>query len=67
MEKKKASALRQSFNVFLGLAVLTAVEYGISFIEFSTIALFIIGLLKAGLILNYFMHVGLLWSDGGKH
>ncbi len=68
MDKKKSSALQQSLNVLIGLAVLTAVEYGISFIEFPNIALFVIGIFKAGLILNYFMHVGMFWSsDGGSH
>ncbi|MFQ5434854.1 MAG: cytochrome C oxidase subunit IV family protein [Anaerolineae bacterium] len=67
MENKKSNALKQGINVLIGLAVLTVAEYGISFLEFSTIALLIIGLIKAGLILNYFMHVGLLWSEEGEH
>lgn len=68
MEQKKKSALQQGIMVFLGLAVLTAVEYGISLIEFSTIALFVVSLMKAGLIINYFMHLTSLWSqEGGKH
>jgi cytochrome c oxidase subunit IV len=68
MEKKKKSALQQGVMVFIGLAVLTAVEYGISLIEFSTIALFVVSLMKAGLIMNYFMHVSSLWSqEGGNH
>jgi cytochrome c oxidase subunit IV len=68
METKKKSALQQGVMVFIGLALLTAVEYGVSLIEFSTIALIIISLMKAGLIMNYFMHVSSLWSqEGGKH
>ncbi|MCP4423735.1 MAG: cytochrome C oxidase subunit IV family protein [Chloroflexi bacterium] len=67
MNDKKAAALRQSMTVLIGLVMLTAVEYGVSFIETPNIALFIIALFKAGLILNYFMHMGLLWSDGGSH
>ncbi|MFQ5398470.1 MAG: cytochrome C oxidase subunit IV family protein [Anaerolineae bacterium] len=63
MNEKKSAALRQGLLVLIGLAVLTAVEFGISFLEFSTIALFIIALFKAGLILQYFMHVALLWSE----
>lgn len=68
MEKKKKSALQQGVTVFIGLAVLTAVEYGISLIEFSTIALLVVSIMKAGLIMNFFMHVSSLWSqEGGKH
>lgn len=68
MEQKKRSALQQGISVLIGLAVLTAVEYAISLLEFSTIALFVIGLMKAGLIMNYFMQVTSLWSqEGGKH
>jgi hypothetical protein len=68
MEQKKKSALQQGMTVLIGLAVLTAVEYSISLIEFSTIALFVVSLIKAGLIMNYFMQVSSLWSqEGGKH
>lgn len=68
MEKKKRSALQQGVTVLIGLAVLTAVEYGVSLIEFSTIVLIVISLMKAGLIMNFFMHVTSLWSEeGGKH
>lgn len=68
MEQKKKSALQQGATVLIGLAVLTAVEYGVSLLEFSAIALFVMSLMKAGLIMNYFMHVTSLWSqEGGKH
>ncbi|MCP5096850.1 MAG: cytochrome C oxidase subunit IV family protein [Chloroflexi bacterium] len=67
MKKKKANALQSGTAVLIGLAVLTLVEYGVSFLETPTIALFIISLFKAGLIMNYFMHVGLLWSGEENH
>ncbi|MCP4422669.1 MAG: cytochrome C oxidase subunit IV family protein [Chloroflexi bacterium] len=67
MKKKKANALQLGITVLIGLAVLTLVEYGVSFLETPTIALFILALFKAGLIMNYFMHIGLLWSGEDKH
>ena len=65
--EKKRMALQRGLTVLIGLAVLTAVEYGVSFIEFPTVALFVISLFKAGLIMNYFMHIGALWAGEGKH
>ncbi len=67
MKKKKANALQLGIAVLIGLAVLTLVEYGVSFLETPTIALFILALFKAGLIMNYFMHVGQLWSGEENH
>ncbi|MEJ2749857.1 MAG: hypothetical protein P8183_18400 [Anaerolineae bacterium] len=68
MEQKKKSALRQGVTVLGGLGVLTAVEFSVSLLEFSTIILFTISLMKAGLIMNYFMQLTSLWSKaGGKH
>lgn len=67
IQEKKKTAVQRGINVLIGLGVLTAVEYGVSLIEFSTIALFVISIFKAGLIMNYFMHIGSLWSEEGKH
>jgi hypothetical protein len=53
--------------VLLGLAVLTAAEYWISFLETPNIALFIIALFKAGLILQTFMHINGLWASEEDH
>lgn len=63
MKKKKHNALRQTLMVLISLAVLTIVEFYVSSLESSTIALLIISIFKAGLILNYFMHIGSLWSE----
>ncbi|MBI4499050.1 MAG: cytochrome C oxidase subunit IV family protein [Chloroflexi bacterium] len=51
--------------VFLGLAVLTVVEYIVAVaLPGGTVPyLTVIGLLKAGLILVYFMHVAQLWHQ----
>jgi TRAP-type C4-dicarboxylate transport system permease small subunit len=46
------------------LALLTAGEFWISSATHgSLVFLFIIGLIKAGIILQYFMHVSSLWSE----
>jgi cytochrome c oxidase subunit 4 len=67
MNKKKAAAFRLGLIILLGLAVLTAVEYAVSFLDAALIALFIIALFKAGLILEYFMHLSSLWSEEENH
>jgi cytochrome c oxidase subunit IV len=63
MQERKADVLRTTLMVLIGLGILTAVEFGVSKLESPTIALIIISLFKAGLILNYFMHITDLWSE----
>lgn len=63
METKKKEAYRQIFTIFLILAVLTGVEYAISQTLASSILLFLVALVKAALIVNYFMHVYRLWRE----
>ena len=67
MNEKKSAVYRQGLIVLVGLAVLTAVEYGVSFLDAAFTALFIIGLFKAWLILQYYMHVAKLWSEEEGH
>ncbi|MCA9929661.1 MAG: cytochrome C oxidase subunit IV family protein [Anaerolineales bacterium] len=59
----KAVAYRRGIYVFLVLAVLTAVEYLVAISFNSTVLLFIIALLKAAAIVQYFMHVYRLWRE----
>jgi heme/copper-type cytochrome/quinol oxidase subunit 4 len=67
----KASAMRSGVVVIIVLAVLTAAEFLISAAtNGSVVPLTIIALIKAGLILQYFMHAPrVLGSDGegGSH
>ncbi|MFQ5341829.1 MAG: cytochrome C oxidase subunit IV family protein [Anaerolineae bacterium] len=70
MEIKKASKLRLGWVVIGVLGVLTAVEYWIAVALYSAVLplLAVIGLVKAGLIVQYFMHVTHLWQGGeGEH
>lgn len=59
----KRSAFRLGIYVFLALAVLTVVEYWIGATFNSAVVLFIIALVKAALIIQYFMHVARLWQE----
>ena len=63
MEKEKSSALRTTLLVLIALAALTAVEFWVSNLETPTVALLIISLIKASLILYYFMAISDFWSE----
>ncbi|MCL4869560.1 MAG: cytochrome C oxidase subunit IV family protein [Anaerolineae bacterium] len=63
MEEKKSQAYQLIFTIFLVLAFLTLVEYLVSQYLDSMILLLLIAFLKAGLIVNYFMHVYRLWRE----
>jgi heme/copper-type cytochrome/quinol oxidase subunit 4 len=63
MKEKKAAAFRQGIAVLVALAILTGIEYWVSIATGSVVFLFILALAKAGLILNYFMHMAKLWRE----
>ena len=65
LRAKRSAAYRLGALVLLGLAVLTIVEYGFAVTWASAVILLLIALFKAGLIVNYFMHVSRLWSEEG--
>ena len=59
---------RQGLYVLVGLAVLTALEFLVSVaLGGSPVFLFIIALTKAGVILQYFMHLGRVWGQEETH
>jgi hypothetical protein len=60
---KRSSAYSLGAIVLAGLAVLTAAEYLIGVTWPSVVILLILGLFKAGLIVQYFMHVTRVWSE----
>jgi caa(3)-type oxidase subunit IV len=69
-EKHKASKqqeLVQGIGVFAVLAVLTAIEYFLGTAAAPSALLWIIALMKAGLVLWYFMHVKRAFSNEGGH
>lgn len=63
MSEAKTSAQRRGLIVFLALAVLTIIEYFIAVSLNSAVLLFIVALLKAALIVQFFMHVYRLWRE----
>ncbi len=68
MNEKKKSIYGQGVKVFIGLMLLTIVEYYIAQLPGGAITLlFIVALIKAGMIIHYFMHVSSLWSEEGEH
>lgn len=58
--------LLQGVNVFIALAVLTAIEFFIAITTASVLLISIVALIKAGLVLYYYMHVYKL-RDVDKH
>ncbi len=68
LETAKRAGFKTGIIVLLALAVLTGLEYYVSFLPSgATSLLFVIALAKAWAILKYFMHVTNLWSREGEH
>jgi hypothetical protein len=60
----RKAAYRLGIYVLVGLAVLTAVEFGVALVfEGSAALLFVLILAKAGLIIQYYMHLNNVWSE----
>ncbi len=64
---KKETELARGVIVFILLAVLTGAEFWIAVATQAWSALFALALLKASLVLQYYMHIGRLGSDEGGH
>ncbi len=57
--------LRIGWQVFIALAVLTIVEFALAVvIDANLPILVVIAIMKAGLIMYYFMHVLKIWRSG---
>jgi hypothetical protein len=64
----RKAAYRRGVAVLVGLAVLTAAEFGIAtLLEGAVALLFVFILAKAGLILQYYMHLNRVWSEEEAH
>ncbi|MFC2031574.1 cytochrome C oxidase subunit IV family protein [Chloroflexota bacterium] len=64
----RRAAYRKGIFVFLGLAVLTVLEFVVAAATGGgTALLFVLILAKAGLIVQYYMHIDHLWSKEGEH
>jgi hypothetical protein len=69
-EKQNASKqqeLLQGIGVFAVLAILTFIEYFLGTSSAPTALLWIIALMKGGLVVWYFMHVIRVFRDEGDH
>jgi heme/copper-type cytochrome/quinol oxidase subunit 4 len=66
--KEKSAAYRKGFLVFVALAILTALEFWVATAAGGSVAfLFIIALVKAGVIVQYYMHLESVWSEEEAH
>ena len=64
MTDKKKADFRQGIYVFLALAVLTGIELVVAiYLDNPAVPLIIISLVKAGIIVQYFMHIYKLWRE----
>jgi cytochrome c oxidase subunit IV len=64
MNEKKAAVYRQGMITIAILFVLTVIEFWIGVnVESRLVLIFIIGLLKAGIIVQNFMHIYRLWNE----
>ena len=64
MEQKKKAEYRRNVYVFIALALLTLGEFFIAInLEDAAVPLMLIALIKAGLIINFYMHVYRLWRE----
>lgn len=64
----KGAAFMQGVIVLVVLAVLTGAEYGIAIaMPALWIALIVIALIKAGIVLYYFMHISRVLRGEGGH
>ena len=64
---RRSAAYRTGVMVLIWLGLLTALEFAANLIGVSTVTMLIIALVKAGIILQFFMHVSSLWLDGSSH
>lgn len=63
MSDAKAAAYRRGMYVFVALVILTIIEYFVGVALNSAVLLFILALLKAALIVQFFMHIYRLWRE----
>lgn len=59
----RRAAYRQGILVFAGLAILTVLEFVVARALGSVVLLFLVGLIKAGLIIQYYMHLRSVWGE----
>ncbi|HVN55644.1 MAG TPA: cytochrome C oxidase subunit IV family protein [Anaerolineaceae bacterium] len=64
MDTKKSQLLRQGLLVFIALAVITGIEYFVGTNGAFLPAMVLMALVKAGLVLWYYMHIRKVFTGG---
>lgn len=66
---KKTNPLQRGVFVFIGLAVLTGIEFLLAINEVPQILLWTVALIKLVLVMQYFMHIYRIFrsEDGGDN
>lgn len=68
MHQTKRSAIGRIMIVAVGLALFTGIEFFVGIAESpSTVLLFLLALVKAWMVVYFYMHISRLWSseEGG--
>jgi len=65
--KVETSIYRTGYFVAIVLAIVTVVEFYIALTFNNFAIMMLLGLVKAYLVVNYFMHVKNLWSEEESH
>lgn len=64
---RRVAAYRSGATVLIVLAALTGFEYVMNLVGISVFGLFVIALVKAAIIVHYFMHVATVFAAGDGH
>ena len=64
---RRVAAYRSGATVLVVLAALTGFEYFMNLVGISVFGLFVIALVKAAIIVHYFMHVATVFAAGDGH
>jgi cytochrome c oxidase subunit 4 len=67
MKAEQSNALRRGVIVLIVLAALTGIEYVVAVSGVPTIFLWILAILKAAIVLQFFMHVGRVFGSEEEH
>jgi len=65
--KPKTGIYRTGYVVAIILAVITVFEFIIAHYTSSFAIMMVLGVVKAYLVVNYFMHIKSLWSEEESH
>ena len=65
--KAKAGIYRTGYVIAIILAIVTVVEFYIATHFNSFAVMMLLGIVKAYLVVNYFMHIKSLWTEEESH